>query len=102
VFTTVAGDPSAACLPPGGRGDPAAELHRQSVLVDDLIHRLTAVLRLLPDDRTFYDWWGPARDELQRSVDIGRARRGREVWRLEGVRAQLDVAASQIQGGGTP
>jgi hypothetical protein len=102
VFTTAAGDLAAACLLPGAGGDPAAELRRQSVLVDDLVHRLTAVLRVLPDERTFDDWWGPAREALQRSVDIERARLGREVWRLEGVRGQLDAAASQLPGGGAP
>lgn len=102
MFTTAAGDPAAACLPPGTGGDPAAELRRQSVLVDDLVHRVTAVLRLLPDERTVDDWWGPAREALQRSVDIERARLGREVWRLEGVRAQLDAAASQLGSGGAP
>lgn len=102
MFPPAAGGTPAACSPPGAGSDPAAELRRQSVLVDDLMHRLTAVLRLLPDERTFDDWWGPAREALQRSVDIERARLGREVWRLEGVRGQLDAAASQLQGGGAP
>jgi len=102
VLMTAAGDPVTACLPPTTGGDPAAELRRQSVLVDDLVHRVTAVLRLLPDERTFDDWWGPARDALARTVDIERARLRREVWRLEGVRVQLDAAASQLEVGGAP
>lgn len=102
MLTTVAGDATAACLSLGTGGDPATELRRQSVLVDDLMHRVTAILRLLPDNRTFDDWWGPAREALQRTVDIERARLEREVWRLEGVRVQLDAAASQLVSGGAP
>jgi hypothetical protein len=77
-------------------------LRRQSVLVDDLMHRVTAVLRLLPDEGGFDGWWGPAREALQRSVEIERARLRREVWRLEGVRGQLDAEASQLMSGGAP
>jgi hypothetical protein len=83
-------------------GDPAAELRRQSVLVDDLMHRVTAVLRLLPDEGAVDGWWGPAREALCLSVDIERARLRREVWRLDSVRGQLDAEASQLVSGGAP
>ena len=88
-------DAAAACLTPGSEADAAAELRRQAVLVDDLAQRLEAVVRALPLDGALEGWWGPARDALQEAIDIERARLGREIGRLEGVRIQLQYAADE-------
>ena len=88
-------DPTSACLPPASGGDPVGELRRQARLVGDLGQRLEAVVRSLPRDEATAGWFGPARDALQYAVDRERARLGREVARLEGLRIQLEYAADQ-------
>lgn len=88
------------CLTPGGGADPVGELRRQAVCVDDLRQRLDDVVRALPRDDAFAGWWGAARDALQETVDLERARLVREVDRLEGVRIQLMAAADQAAAGG--
>lgn len=85
---------SAACAPPSPGTDVPDELRRHAVLVDDLRHRLVAVVAQLPDNGAIDGWWGVARDALERAVGIERARLSRQVEQLYGVRAQLEVEAS--------
>ncbi len=95
MFTSAAFDTAAACPPLGSGGDPVGELRRQSVLVDDLMHRVSTVVTALPDTRAIEGWWGPAQEAFQQSLGIERARLARQVERLYGVRAQLELAAGQ-------
>ncbi|MFM2352941.1 MAG: hypothetical protein RLZZ608_347 [Actinomycetota bacterium] len=90
-----AASPFTTCSPSGRAADPAAEIRRQIVLVDDLMDRVSSILTMVPDERAFDSWWGVARDACQQSLGIERARLARQVERLYGVRVQLDVAASQ-------
>lgn len=85
---------SATCAPPSPVGDSVDELRRHVVLVDDLRHRLIAVVALLPDHGAIDGWWGVARDALEIAVGIERARLSRQVEQLYGVRAQLELDAN--------
>jgi len=88
---------------PGSGVDPGGELRRQSVLVDDLRMRLESVVASLPREDSATGWFGAAREALQGEVDLERARLGREVARLDGLRIQLDHAANQATvPGGVP
>lgn len=92
-------DIATACLTPGSGSDAGAELRRHAVLIDDLAQRLEVVVRALPRIGAVEGWWGPARDALQRAIDLERARLGREIYRLEGVRIQLQHAADERASG---
>jgi len=71
----------------------ASELRRQAVLVDAVMHRVASVVRDLPNDAALADWWGPARDRFLEAAERERAHLGRQIYRLDGVRIQLEHAA---------
>lgn len=102
---------SAGCLTPGGGATGggeygaaaglarAAELRRQARLVDDLLQRVATVVHDLPDDMALADWWGPARESFHGAVTSERGQLSRAVYRLDGVRLQLEHAALLVESG---
>ncbi len=79
------------CLTAGvGR---ASELRRQAMLIDDLMRRLATVVRELPRETQLDGWWGPARDRFIQAVERERTQLGREIYRLDSLRVQLEYAA---------
>lgn len=90
--------PVGTCSSSGLARDPADDLRRQIVLIDDLMNRASTVVTLLPDGGALHGWWGPARDAFQQSLGIERARLSRQVERLDAVRAQLERAVMNSAG----
>jgi hypothetical protein len=84
----------------GVTGTPVAvDLRRQARLVDDLLRRVAMVIADLPSDAALGGWWGPAREGFLEAVERERGDLGREVYRLDGVRTQLEHAASLAEDG---
>jgi hypothetical protein len=77
----------------------ATDLRRQALLVDTLLQRVAGVIADLPSDAVLSGWWGPARERFLEAVERERADLGREVYRLDGVRTQLQHAASLAESG---